>query len=167
MIPKPITRVLVALALALCAFAVSSCSQVEEPKMTIEDVHFKGISTEGLEFMLTVEVANPNTFGAVIDYVEYSVDVDHREVARGRQIKDVKVPAGATVDVEVPFAVRWDGFKDALSNMFDGEEHDWGFEGQVRLKKGGLTRTFSFEERGSFEAPDIGDIQIDIDTGSL
>jgi LEA14-like dessication related protein len=135
--------------------------------MTIRGVDFHGLSSDGLEFMLLVEVANPNSFGAVIDYVEYSVELDRREVARGRRIEDVSVGAGETVEVEVPFAVRWDGFKDALGDMFDGTEHDWGFMGEVRLRKGGLSRTFSFREGGRFESPDVGDIRIEIDTGSL
>jgi LEA14-like dessication related protein len=155
------------LLLLVAALALPSCSSVEEPKMTIRGVDFEGISTDGLEFVLSVEVSNPNAFGAVIDYVEYGVEVDRREVATGRQIDDVSVPAGATVDVDVPFAVRWDGFRDALRDVFDGGTHDWCFEGTVRLKKGPLTRTFSFRERGTFESPDVVDVSFEIDTGSL
>ncbi len=153
--------------LLVAAAALSSCSQVEEPKMTIHEVAFVGISTDGLEFELLVEVSNPNSFGAEIDYVEYLVEVDRREVARGRQVENVSVPANSSVDVEVPFSVRWDGFKETLRGVFDGGEHHWGLEGQVRLRKGALTRTFSFREGGVFESPRVEPSIIEINTGSL
>ncbi|MBD3367394.1 MAG: hypothetical protein GF405_04340 [Candidatus Eisenbacteria bacterium] len=161
------TGVLTGTLLVASMLALSSCSSVEEPKMTIRDIDFEGISSDGLEFVLLVEVSNPNSFGAEIDYVEYTVDVDRREVARGRRMEDVAVGAGATVDVEVPFAVRWESFGDALEGLFDGREHQWDFEGEVRIRKGALRRTFSFREGGTFESPDIGDVRIEIDTGAL
>jgi LEA14-like dessication related protein len=147
--------VLVALLLAL-----ASCSSIEEPVVTITGVEVHGISTEGLALDLLVDVENPNSFGADISELTYRVLLDDTKVAEGLQDDTVAVPAESTVEVKIPFTIVWSGMDEGVTKLLDGEEHDWRLDGRVRLSKGAISRTFSFAERGSYEAPRASDIDI-------
>ena len=150
-----------AVLLAMFVLAVTSCSQVEEPIVTLTGVDLHGLSTEGLALSLIVDVKNPNGFGADIDELEYRVLLDNTEVATGLQEHAVAVQAESTVEVKIPFTIVWSGMDTGLGKLLDGEEHEWRLKGSVRLSKGALSRTFKFSEGGRFDAPKASDIEID------
>ncbi len=149
--------------LLMCLLAVTSCSRIEEPVVTMTGVDFKGISTEGLSFKLLVDVENPNGFGADISELEYRVLLDNVEVATGLQKDTVAVPAESTVEVAMPFTIVWGGIDKGLKKLLDGEEHEWRLKGSVRLNKGALSRVFRFSENGTYDAPKANDFNIDLD----
>ena len=162
MIRKP-SAVLAPVLLLMCLLAVTSCSQIEEPTVTMTGVDFRGISTEGLAFRLLLDVENPNGFGADISELEYRVLLDNVEVATGLQEDSVTVPAESLVEVGIPFTIVWGGIGDGLQKLLDGEEHEWRVKGSVRLNKGARSRVFRFSEDGTFDAPRANDIEIDLD----
>jgi hypothetical protein len=65
--------------------------------------------------------------------------------------------------VEIPFTIVWSGIDKGLKKLLDGEEHDWRVQGSVRLNKGALSRVFKFKEKGTYDAPEADDIEIDLD----
>ena len=149
--------------LLICLLAVTSCSRIEEPIVTMTGVNFGGISTEGLSFKLLVDVENPNGFGADISELEYRILLDNVEVATGLQKDTVAVPAESTVEVAMPFTIVWGGIDKGLKKLLDGEEHEWRLKGSVRLNKGALSRVFRFSENGTYDAPKANDLNIDLD----
>jgi LEA14-like dessication related protein len=156
-------RAVAAVALLVCLVALTACSDVQEPVVTITGVDLHGLSTEGLALHLIVDVENPNPFGADIGELEYRVLLDDTEVATGLQEDAVAVPAKSTVEVKIPFTIVWSGMDEGLSKLLDGEEHDWRLKGRVKLSKGAISRTFRFSEGGRYEAPRASDIDIDLD----
>ena len=155
--------VLAPVLLLMYLLAVTSCSRIEEPVVTMTGVDFKGISTDGLSFKLLVDVENPNGFGADISELEYRVLLDNVEVATGMQKDTVAVPAESTVEVAMPFTIVWGGIDKGLKKLLDGEEHEWRLKGSVRLNKGALSRVFRFSENGTFDAPEADNFKIDLD----
>lgn len=153
----------VVVALIAVAVTLASCSDVQEPVVTMTGLDFNGISTEGLSFDLLLDVQNPNTFGASISRLEYEIQLDGVEVATGKQVDAIEVEAGQTVEVGIPFIVVWGGVDKGLKKLLDGQEHEWRLRGSVRLNKGPVSRLFSFSESGDFDAPDADDIEIDFD----
>ena len=149
--------------LLMCLLAVTSCSQIMEPVVTMTGVDFRGISTEGLSFNLLMDVENPNGFGADISDLEYRVLLDNAEVATGLQKDTVVVPAESVVEVGIPFTIVWSGIDKGLKKLLDGEEHEWRLKGSVRLSKGAMSRVFRFSENGTYDAPRANDIEIDLD----
>jgi LEA14-like dessication related protein len=147
----------------MCLLAVSSCSQIREPAVTMTGVDFRGISTEGLAFNLLLDVENPNAFGADISELEYRVLLDNAEVATGLQADTIAVPAESVVEVGIPFTIVWGGIDKGLKKLLDGEEHEWRLKGSVRLSNGAMSRVFRFSENGTFDAPKANDIEIDLD----
>ena len=162
MIREP-RAVLAPVLLLMCLLAVTSCSQIEEPAVTMTGVDFRGISTEGLTFNLLLDVENPNGFGADISDLEYRVLLDNAEVATGLQTDTIVVPAESVVEVGIPFIIVWGGMDKNLKKLLDGEEHEWRLKGSVRLSKGAMSRVFRFSENGTFNAPKANDIEIDLD----
>jgi LEA14-like dessication related protein len=151
------------MALLALALVLASCSGIEEPNVVMTGVDIKGISTDGIELDLLVEVENPNDFGADIGDLTYNIYLDGLKVATGLQEEAVSVPAGSTVEVGVPFTIVWKGLDKGLRKLLDGEEHDWRIKGRVELSKGPLSKSFSFSETGEFTAPKASDIEIDLD----
>ncbi len=133
--------------------ALSSCSSFKEPDVTLVDVDFTGISTDGLRFEMMARVENPNDFSASIEQVEYRIYGDGVALAEGKWNESVPVPARGSVEVRVPFILRWKGGQTILESLFDDSEHEWKFEGSVELKKGPITKTFPFSERGTIHTP--------------
>jgi len=144
------------------ALLLASCSEVEEPKVTITGIEVNGMSLEGVELDLLIDVENPNDFGADVGDLEYRVYLDGMEVARGLQTDRVSIPAGSVVEVAVPVTVVWKGVDKGLKKLLDGEEHRWRLKGNVELSKGPMSKSFSFSESGEFTAPRASDIEIDL-----
>jgi LEA14-like dessication related protein len=146
-----------------CALLTTSCSTIEEPVVTLTGVDYVGISNEGLAFELLVDVANPNGFGADVSNLEYVVFVDDIQVAGGKQMTTVDVPAEEAIEVGIPFTVTWKGAKKGLKRLIDGKGHEWRLAGSVRVHRGAISRRFEFVESGEFDAPEVSDIEIDLD----
>ena len=140
--------------LAALAICLSSCSSIQEPIIRLEGVDLVGISTDGLELMLQASLENPNDFGADIDEFDYMIFGDGVELARGSREMEIRVGAGETVDVGVPFDLKWSSGQTILKGILDGEEHDWKLEGSVGVKKGPIRKTFAFSESGSINSPE-------------
>lgn len=150
-----------AMALMLCLLLATSCSDIMEPVVTMTGVDVKGISMEGIAMNLLLDVENPNAFGANIGDLDYTVMLDNTEVASGMRSNLVAVPAAGTVEVAVPFSIRWSGVDQGIKKLLDGKEHEWHLKGSVKLSKGALSKSFRFSEKGTFDAPRAGDIEID------
>jgi len=151
-----VTRISLRTVVALAALAIclTSCSSIQEPVIRLEGVDLVGISTDGMELMLQATLENPNDFGADIDELEYVILGDGEELARGSREMEIRVGAGETVEVGVPFDLKWSSGKTILESILDGAEHDWKLEGSVGVKKGPIRKTFAFSESGSINSPE-------------
>lgn len=137
----------------MCMFAlITSCASMESPKVMLTGVEQAGMTSEGLEFILIVDVRNPNDFGAQLGDLEYEVHVDGYEMARGFRSDVVTVPPNGSVEVDVPFTLEWKGARRILANFFDGEDHEWKIDGSLEVRKGVMKKTFTFTDKGSFGA---------------
>lgn len=151
---------LVLAALALTALG-TSCAKVEAPKVVLNSVDIDGISVDGVELTLLVDVSNPNGFDADIGRLEYRVEVDDTEIAKGVRTEEVRAPAGETVEVSIPFTVTWTGIGKGMKEYLDGREHSWKLIGKVKVSSGALSKTFAFSESGEFQGPDAERVEMD------
>ncbi len=147
--------------LAACAVLLVSCASLEPPKVTLKSVRIDGLSLDGIELVLNMDVSNPNGFGARVGRLKYSVDVDGTEMATGHMADEVFVPAGESAEVAVPFTVTWEGIGKGVDRYLDGAEHRWKLSGSVRVSNGALSNTFRFSEDGEFQSPDSRDVEMD------
>jgi LEA14-like dessication related protein len=129
---------------------LASCTSMEPPKLILEAVDCRGLSTEGLEFDLNVIVENPNGFAVEAAGLKYRALVDGVSVAHGLLPDAVDIPADGSVDVSIPLTLEWSGASRALEELKAGGSHEWRLEGRATLRKGMYRRTFTFAEVGSF-----------------
>jgi LEA14-like dessication related protein len=148
---------------AIVVVALSAaCASIEPPKVVLTGFEVDGLSVEGLELRLLADVRNPNDFGATIGELDYRVFVDGTRLAEGSLSDDVDVAAGESVEVGIPFTLTWEGVGEAVEKALDGREHDWKLRGSATLRKGVLSKTFRFDESGSFKSPERQDVEIDL-----
>jgi LEA14-like dessication related protein len=140
----------------------AACSSIEPPEVVLTGLEVHGLSVEGLELTLLADVRNPNSFGATIGGLDYRVFVDGTRLAEGVLEDDVELEAGESIEVGIPFTLTWEGVGEAVEKALDGREHDWKLRGSAKLRKGVLTKTFRFDESGSFKSPDKKDVEIDL-----
>lgn len=134
-----------------CLVVGASCTKVEPPEVTLTRVEFVGLSMEGLSMILIADVSDPNGIGGRIRDLEYSVYVDGTKVGQGRQVESVLIPSdGTTVQAEIPFLLKWEGAKEGLRDAIRAGQHEWNIKGSAKLQKSGLSRTFKFDEGGTF-----------------
>jgi LEA14-like dessication related protein len=147
-------------AITVCVLALTSCSSLISPEVTLTGVDVTGISTDGLEMKLLLDVMNPNPVGATASALEYHILVDNIELAEGRQHEAVEIEAGATSAIEIPFTLKWSGMADQLKGLTDGRKHEWALRGNATLAHGPLSKMFTFSERGDFTTS--ADIDLDL-----
>jgi LEA14-like dessication related protein len=155
-------RIVKAAAAAVLLLASVSCSSIQPPTVVLTGVDVNGLSVDGLELTLLADVRNPNDFGATIGKLDYHVFVDGTRLAQGTLSDDVEVDAGDTEEVVIPFTLTWEGVGEAVEKALDGREHDWKLKGSATIRKGVLTKTFRFDEGGSFRSPEKDDVDIDL-----
>jgi LEA14-like dessication related protein len=143
------------------AILSASCASVQPPKVVLTGVQVTGLSVDGLELKLLADVTNPNDFGARIKELDYRVLLDGDRLAEGILPEDVDVSAGGTVEVGIPLTLTWEGIGDTIEKAIDGKKHDWKLAGSATLGNGMLSRTFRFDEKGSFTSPKKEDVEID------
>lgn len=146
------------------AVAVSSCSTIRPPSVTLKGVEFAGISTDGIDFTLLTDVTNPNGFSATVSQLDYRVFIDDVELAHGETREGVHMGSGETAEVRIPFTLTWEGAKTGLKEFLDGRDHEWRLEGTAGVRKdaGSRGRTFRFVETGSFSGPSGADFDLEL-----
>lgn len=154
-------RLAALMVLAGCAAVLASCASVMPPKVTLNSVEIDGLSLDGVELLLNVDVSNPNGFGANVGRLEYKVDVDGTEMANGRMPQEVFVPAGGSAQIAIPFTVTWEGIGKGVEQYLDGSDHRWNLSGSARVSNGALSKTFRFSEDGQFQSPDAAEMEMD------
>ena len=147
----PQSRRVLTTAVLVCILAAASCTSVEPPEVTLTGVEFVGLSMEGLSMILIADVSDPNGIGGRIRDLEYSIYVDGTKVGQGQQVESVLIPSdGTTVQAEIPFLLKWEGAKEGLRDAIQTGQHEWNITGSAKLQKSGLSRTFKFDEGGTF-----------------
>jgi LEA14-like dessication related protein len=148
-------------ALVAVLLLAASCTDVKPPEVTLTGAEFDGITAEGLSLTLLADVSDPNGFGGTVRDLDYTIFVDGEMVAHGRQEDSVVVPSEGIVEAKIPFTLTWSGAADGLKELASSGEHEWRIKGSAKFQKGGLSRSFRFDETGNFNS--TGDFELDFD----
>jgi LEA14-like dessication related protein len=83
------------LLLAVCLSACASIpeSLVDSPKVSLRDVQLLGLGFKNQTFLLSFDVANPNSFPLPIRRVAYGVRLEGQRFASGETTSEFTVPA--------------------------------------------------------------------------
>ncbi|XP_028769330.1 desiccation protectant protein Lea14 homolog isoform X1 [Neltuma alba] len=90
---------------AVKTYVAKKIADVPMPEASVDDVDFKSVSREGVEYLAKVSVSNPYPTPLPICEISYSLKSDGREIATGVIPDPGSLKAKASTMVEVPVKV--------------------------------------------------------------
>jgi LEA14-like dessication related protein len=125
--------------MALLAFCLSACAAVPEslihsPSVNLRNVQVVGLGFKSQTFLLSFDVANPNSFPLPIRSVGYGVRLNGQRFASGEAVSQFTVPANG--DTSFAISVDLDLLQTApqlLSIVRGGASRDVGYELEGRF----------------------------------
>ena len=141
--------------LALAAIALAACSVLpahfETPHFSVVNVELLKSDLFEQRLRVRMRVQNPNDRVLPVRGLEYRIEVDGRDLARGVSGAAFTVPALGETEFEMNVSANMAGALLGLLGRRDSASRqiDYRIVGKVSLSEG-LLRSIPFEERGSF-----------------
>lgn len=161
-IAKRFTPFLLLTALSLAA--VSCRPLIKEafrsPKVRVTDVMLASIPMnnprEPWDFILTLDVDNPNGYSLNISHVAYAAVLGKVTIADGDHRSDIRIEPSRVTTVQVPLTVRPEAIQEAMRQALQSRHADYEFNGSVALIAPvvGIVR-IPFSKRGTFDPLDL------------
>ena len=155
---------LLLLLLPLATFPTSCRGLVKEtfrtPKVQLIDVALLSNPIDDprkpWDFVMSLEVDNPNAYPLHIAYVAYSAIIGRETVAGAEHREDIRLGASGVTVVKVPLSIRPEVFLEAARKAFLGRAVTYEFNGSVGLKTPvlGVVR-IPFSKTGGFDPAEI------------
>ncbi len=141
-----------ALFLALLLLLLSACLSwiMKEPVFSLKEVSISRISLTDINFLIGIEVQNPNSFDLNLASLDYTVFFNEREVGKGRLNEKIRMAKASTTVVQVPLRADFRSLGDPVRMILAGQDLRYRIEGSAVLKALLSTRTFPFSKTGEF-----------------
>jgi LEA14-like dessication related protein len=139
----------IALAL-ICAFTVSGCAlapKFETPTLSVVSVQMQSGSIFEQRLKVQMRVQNPNARELPVKGIEYRIEVENEELARGLTDVPFVVPAMGEAEFDVQVTANVAGALVRLLGKSKREKLEYRLVGSVALSSGFLRR-IPFDERG-------------------
>jgi LEA14-like dessication related protein len=94
---------------------VKNLANIQEPKLSIDQVRFTGLSFEDIDLVFDVNIDNPNQLSATLAGLDYDFKINDASFLQGQQTSNMTIAAMAESNLEVPLTLN---FKD-LYNTFN------------------------------------------------
>lgn len=101
------------------------------PEVRQPGIVVKGIGLSGVDFELSANVYNPNTFTLPIDGADFDVTLNGNEVVSHAPISGLSVGAKATRRIRLPFKVGLPELGLTAASLFTSPTLRWGIKGNV------------------------------------
>ncbi|MEZ5537864.1 MAG: LEA type 2 family protein [Thiolinea sp.] len=75
---------------------------IERPKVSVQDVSLHSLSLTGGTVLIHINLTNPNRFPLPLHGIQYSLNLNGRQVANGAQIQNRTINPLETVAVDIP-----------------------------------------------------------------
>lgn len=117
---------------------MSACSTLsgvlKDPEVKIKEFKLAGITSEGVNIDLGLNVKNPNPVALKLDQVEYALNVSGEKVTEGVFDKGVNIPAGGEGTVYIPLKFQFTSVGNLLSGLINRSfEKDYELTGSAKL----------------------------------
>jgi LEA14-like dessication related protein len=125
-----------AVLLAVCLSACATVSEglIDSPNVSLRNVQVVGLGFKSQTFLLSFDIANPNSFPLPIRNVGYTVKLDGQRFASGETVSEFTVPARGVTS----FAISVD-----LDLLQSGPQ-------LLSTVRGGTSRAVRYELKGRF-----------------
>jgi len=138
-----------------CLILLPSCLGwfLEKPTFTLKEISVARISSTGIDFVVGIEVQNPNHFDLKIRSLEYAIFLNDNQVGTGRLEKAVRIAKSSSARVEVPLQADFRKKGNLLESILLGQPLRYKIEGVVILDAVLGSATVPFSQSGEFPVP--------------
>jgi len=134
-------------------FLLPSCLSLflEKPTFTLKEIEIKRISFQEIDFLLGIEVQNPNQFDLKLRALEYTVYLSDQEVGKGRLEKEITIVKAASTLVPVPLQTNLKSLGNPLALILAGKDLRYKIEGAAIIKASMGSTTVPFSKSGEIK----------------
>ena len=134
-------------------FLLPSCLSLflEKPTFTLKEIEIKRISFQEIDFLLGIEVQNPNSFDLKLRALEYTVYLSGQEVGKGRLEKEISIVKSASTFVPVPLQTNLKNLGNPLAFILAGKDLVYKIEGVAIIKASMGSTTVPFSKSGEIK----------------
>jgi LEA14-like dessication related protein len=152
----PVTRYLIA---AVAVSATLQCASLakkifDPPQIGIDRVEIRQIALTGADLVVHVKINNPNSVGATLNRLEYTLDVDGERLVRGQKDDRTTIAANELSIITLPLTVNYAGMRAGLSGALTKKSLPFSFSGKVVLDSPVGDMSFDIAEKGEIPIPD-------------
>ncbi|MBI5967824.1 MAG: LEA type 2 family protein [Deltaproteobacteria bacterium] len=124
---------------------------VEKPTFTLKEIAVTRLSLEQINFLLGIEVQNPNHFDLKLRALEYRIYLNDQEVGKGLLEKEVRMAKSSSTIVQVPLQTDFRSLSNPLGFVLSGEDLRYKIEGAAIIKASVGTATIPFSKSGNIK----------------
>lgn len=130
------------LLLTALSLAAASCRPLikeafRAPKVRVTDVMLTSNPInhpeEPWDFILTLDVDNPNGYSLNISHVAYAAVLGRVTIADGDHRSDIRIEASRVTTVQIPLTVRPEAIREAMRQVLQARHADYEFNGSVAM----------------------------------
>jgi LEA14-like dessication related protein len=152
----PVTRYLIA---AVAVSATLQCASLakkifDPPQIGIDRVEIRQIALTGADLVVHVKINNPNSVGATLNRLEYTLDVDGERLVRGQRDDKTTIAANNLSIISLPLTVNYAGLRTGLAGVLTKKALPFSFSGKVVLDSPVGDMSFDIAEKGEIPIPD-------------
>ncbi len=152
-------RVLGSTSAVLLALGFSACSSAKLPNAEMPAVSLAGLSfaEAGLfeqGFTLQLRLQNPNDFDIPVQALNFALDVNGAEFAKGLTNEDFTLPASAEIIVPIEVAISTDDLIERVTAIGTGRRLDYVLTGAADIDTW-FSAPVPFRRSGKLALPDI------------
>ena len=132
-----------------------SCANwiLDNPSFTLRRVSISPVSFTDTNFLLDLDVQNPNHFDLTLKSFGCSIYLKNAEIGNGHLEKEVLIPSSSTTQVQVPLVVNFKDLSGIMKIIFTEDDLPYKIEGNANVSSvfGSLNFPFSKEGRLNFK----------------
>ena len=117
---------------------MSACSSLgpilKDPEVKVTDLKLLGVTAQGVDIDVGLNVKNPNPLPLNLDSVDYALSLSGEKVTEGTFDKGIKIPANGEGVVRIPLKFQFKSVGNLLSGLFNRSfKKDYELAGSVKL----------------------------------
>ncbi len=121
---------------------------MEKPAFTLKEIDITHLSPTQMNFILGIEVQNPNPFIIKLSRMDYAVYINGEEAGRGRIEKEVQIAKSSSTLVQVPLQANFKILSYLLGAVLVNQNVQYKIEGAAVVKAALRTATVPFSKTG-------------------
>jgi len=136
-----------------CVALLASCLSYffEKPTFSLKEIAITRLSLTEINFLLGIEVRNPNNFDLKLRSLKYAVYLNDRQVGNGRLENEILISKAAPTLVQVPLSTDFKQLGNPVDLFLSGKDLHYKIEGAAIVKTTLGTTTVPFSKEGEIK----------------